>query len=112
MADDAGHDPWKPPATARVSRLKAFKLGNVPPPVIARVEQLCDLVDDADGIRPDRQVLVAALIYAAVPDGKRLAQAWQKYRTAAVRDVLLDDQPEEGLIDLTGYTKSAHEASS
>ncbi|HJQ50621.1 MAG TPA: hypothetical protein VJ838_08925 [Gaiellaceae bacterium] len=111
MADDTQQDSWKPDADARVSRLKAFKIGNVPPPVIARVEQLCDLVDDADGIRPDRQVMVAALIYAATADGKALASAWQKYRTAKVRDLLIGDWPTDGPIDLTGYTKSARESS-
>lgn len=111
MPDDTPEDPWKPDANARVSRLRAFKLGNVPPPVIARAEQLCDLVDHADGIRPDRQVLVAALVYAASADGKVLASVWQKYRTASVQELLIGQCPTDGPIDLTGYTKSARESS-
>jgi hypothetical protein len=109
LADVAQPDPWKPDLGDRVSRLKAFKVGNVPPPVIARAEQLCDLVDDADGIRPDRQTLVAALIFAAEPNGHRLAQLWQDYRTAPVHAFLLGQEEQSGPVDLTQYTKGGRQ---
>jgi hypothetical protein len=107
VSDVVQPDPWNPDLDERVSRLKGFKLGNVPPPVIARAEQLCDLVDDVDGIRPDRQALIAALVFAATPDGKKLAEAWQKYRVAPVRDIVLGEHPESGSVDLSPYTRSA-----
>ncbi len=81
------------------------KLAEAPTPVIARAEQLCDLVDDADGIRPDRQDMIAALIYAAPADGQKLAAAWQKYRTAPVHSVLLNATQTAGSIDLSGYKR-------
>jgi hypothetical protein len=108
VSDVERPDPWKPDLGDRVSRLKAFKVGNVPPPVIARAEQLCDLVDEADGIRPDRQTLIAALVYAAKPNGHHLAQIWQEYRTAPVHALLLGEENQSGLVDLTRYTKSRH----
>jgi hypothetical protein len=98
-------DPWKPNADERASRLQKLKLTEAPSPVIARAEQLCDLVDDADGIRPDRQDLIAALIYTAQADGAKLAAAWQKYRTAPVYSVLLNTAQTTGPIDLSGYKK-------
>lgn len=101
----AQQDPWQPDRSARTSRLRKVKLADAPTPVIARAEQLCDAVDEADGIRPDRQDLIAALIYAAQPDGKKLASAWQKYRTAPVHKVVLDEQQKTGPIDLTRFKK-------
>lgn len=98
-------DPWQPDSAARTSRLPKVKLAEAPTPVVARAEQLCDLVDEADGIRPDRQDLIAALIYAANPDGKKLAALWQKYRTAPVHSVVLRQTQKNGLLDLTGFKK-------
>jgi len=87
------------------SRLQKVKAGAVPTPVLARAEQLCDLVDEADGIRPDRQELIAALVYAAEPNGAKLAAAWQKYRVSPVHAVLLNESVSEGTIDLSGYKR-------
>jgi hypothetical protein len=98
-------DPWKPPREARTSSLTKVKAGAVPTPVLARAEQLCDLVDEADGIRPDRQDLIAALVYAAEPNGAKLAAAWKKYRIAPVHAVLVNESAVEGPIDLSGYKR-------
>lgn len=98
-------DPWQPDLGDRVSRLEKFKFANAPSPVFARIEQLCDLVDAADGIRPQRQELMAALIYAAPADGKKLARLWQRYRTAAVHRVVLNTSATTGPIDLRGYRR-------
>ncbi len=98
-------DPWQPHRDARASRLRKVKFADAPTPVIARAEQLCDLVDDADGIRPDRQDLVAALVYAAQPDGRKLAAVWQKYRTALVHAVVLNETQTTGPIDLRVFKK-------
>jgi hypothetical protein len=73
--------------------------------VIARAEQLCDLVDEADGVRPDRQDLIAALIFAAQPNGTKLAAIWEKYRTAPVHAVVLNKTLKTGALDLRGYKK-------
>jgi len=79
----------------------------VPTAVIVRAEQLCALVDDADGIRPDRQDLIAALIYAAEADGFRLAEIWQEYRTAPVHKVVLGVDNESGPVDLRAMMAEA-----
>jgi hypothetical protein len=97
-------DPWQVDLADRVNRLPKVKLTEVPTPVIARAEQLCDLVDDADGIRPDRGDLIAALILQAT-DGRKLAAAWQAYRTAPVHKVVLDAPGTTGPIDLTSFKK-------
>jgi hypothetical protein len=89
----------------RTSRLPKVKLGEVPTPILARAEQLCDLVDDADGIRPDRGDLVSALILSAVADGQKLAAAWQAYRVAPVHKVLLNASGTSGLMDLASFKK-------
>ena len=96
-------DPWKPDLGDRVSRLEKVKGTALPAPILARAEQLCDLVDEADGIRPDRQTLIAALVYAAVADGHRLATTWQDYRTAPVHEVVIGDLSTHGEVDLTPY---------
>ena len=98
-------DLWHPDLGTRVSRLGAVKVGNVPVPILVRAEQLCDLVDEADGIRPDRQVLIASLILAAKDDGKALANIWQRYRTADVHEVILGAHSTNGPIDLTQYKR-------
>jgi hypothetical protein len=98
-------DAWKPLREARASRLPKVKIGAAPAPVLARAEQLCELVDEADGIRPDRQDLIAALVYAAEPNGAKLAAAWRKYRLAAVHAVLLNEPQTEGAVDLNGYKR-------
>lgn len=48
---------------------------------------------------------MAALVYAAAPNGARLAAAWQKYRVAPVHAVLLNETATVGVIDLNGYKK-------
>ena len=98
-------DPWKPDLGDRTSNLKPLKVGSAPAPIIARAEQLCDLVDEADGIRPDRQTLIAALVFDAVPDGEELAKIWRAYRVASVYEVLLGRFPDSGEVDLSGYKK-------
>jgi hypothetical protein len=98
-------DPWQVDLSDRVSKLPKVKLAETPAPVIARAEQLCDLVDDADGLRPDRAELIAALIYGAGTDGKKLADAWQKYRTAPVHQVVLYQKGKSGALDLTTFKK-------
>jgi hypothetical protein len=97
-------DPWQPDLGERTSRLEKVKVGNVPTPVIVHAEHLCDLVDDADGIRPDRQDLIAALIHTALEDGDKLAQAWRTYRTAPVHVVLRESQT-SGPIDLRPFRR-------
>lgn len=99
-------DPWQPDLGERASRLRKWKIANAPPPVFARIEQLCDLVDDADGIRPNRQELIAALIYGAPADGRKLARLWQKYRTAPVHQVVLGTTQTSGPIDLQSYRRA------
>jgi hypothetical protein len=99
------HDPWRPEADTRTSRLPKVKLADAPSPVVARTEQLCDLIDEAEGLRPDRQDLVAALILAANPDGVRLAKLWRAYRLALVHETVLDLGTTEGEVDLSGFKK-------
>jgi hypothetical protein len=98
-------DPWRVNLGDRASKLAKVKLADAPTPVLARAEQLCDLVDDADGIRPDRGDLIAALIFDAAADGAKLAGVWQKYRTAPVSRVLLDQTAETGPLDLSSFKK-------
>jgi hypothetical protein len=98
-------DPWKPDRSARTSRLQKVKLADAPTPVIARAEQLCDLVDEADGIRPDRGELIAALIHDAKPNGLALAAVWKRYRTAPVHAVVLNESLTSGALNLTGFKK-------
>jgi hypothetical protein len=99
-------DLWKPVADARISRLETVKLASSPVPILVRAEQLCDLVDDADGIRPDRQALIAALIFGATTNGGTLANLWQEYRTAPVIEALIGEFPEsDGVVDLTRYKR-------
>jgi hypothetical protein len=105
MTEHAESDPWQPDLAERTSRLEKVKLANAPSPVIARIEQLCDLVDEADGIRPDRQELIAALIHAAKPDGKSLAATWAKYRTAPVHALLMGESRTSGRVDLRRFKK-------
>lgn len=98
-------DPWQPDRGARTSRLPKVRLAAAPTPVVARAEQLCDLVDDVEGVRPDRQDLIAALIHAAPPDGKKLASVWQQYRTAPVHSVVLNETQNAGPVDLREFKK-------
>ncbi|HJU36509.1 MAG TPA: hypothetical protein VJ716_03710 [Gaiellaceae bacterium] len=72
---------------------------------MARAEQLCDLVDDADGIRPDRGDLISAIILSAAADGQKLAAAWQAYRTTPVHKVILNVSGTSGPMDLTSFKK-------
>ncbi len=98
-------DPWKPNRAERTRRLPKVKLTEAPTPVLARAEQLCDLVDDADGTRPDRQDLIAALIFDAEPDGAKLAAAWQRYRVAPVHVVVIGETKTAGSLDLSKFKK-------
>jgi hypothetical protein len=98
-------DPWQVDLSERVSKLQKVKLTDAPTPVVARAEQLCNLVDDVDGIRPDRADLIAALVHAAQPDGKKLAEIWQRYRTAPVHQVILEAEAERGPLDLSPFKK-------
>ena len=104
----ASDDPWRPDLSDRVTRLKPYqKVGNVPTAVMVRAEQLCGLIDDADGIRTDRQTLIAALIYAAAEDGHRLAEIWQEYRTAPVHRLLIGQENQSGEVDLRALMDAA-----
>jgi hypothetical protein len=99
------HDPWVVDLSDRVSKLPKVKAAETPAPVIARAEQLCDLVDSADGIRPDRQDLIAALVLAAAPDGAKLADVWRTYRTAPAHQVVLNQSKKAGPLDLNSFKK-------
>lgn len=67
-------------------------------PISRRLDTLTELVEVV-GERTNRKEMIAALILAAVPDGGELAALLRRYRTARVRDALLDPAAAAELVE-------------
>jgi hypothetical protein len=91
MADDIPDEWIAEPGTRVQHRPPVQGIAKVPAVLHVRAEQLCRLLDAAEEARPERQVLVAALIATAPADAAKLAALLKKYRGLLVRDVLLTD---------------------
>jgi len=78
------------PVDAKLSELEARSVGlALSDPISQRLDALIELAE-ATGERTNRKELIAALILAATPDGDTLTGLVRRYRTARVRDALLD----------------------
>lgn len=107
MADEAG-DIWEVDLAARVRDLPSIQvLAKVPTPIVVRAEELCDALDDAGEARPDRLLLVAALVYAAQPNVDDLMAKLKAYRLANVHEVILEKTKTEGRIRLKKPPRAA-----
>lgn len=81
------------PANAPLRGLEQHNIGiALSDPLSARLDALVDLVEDI-GERTNRKELIAGLILGAATDGRALAALVRRYRTAAVRDTLIDPDP-------------------
>lgn len=82
--------------SGRLAEQRECNLGVlVPIPVSERVETLAELLYQEGHGRVPRKELVAAVLNAAPEDPVELAKLLQNYRTARVRDALIE-QPESG----------------
>jgi hypothetical protein len=90
-------DPWTVDLATRLKDLPAIQTGiKLPTPIIARAEQLLDALDDAGEHRPDRQFLIAALVFTTEPDAEDLAARLRAYRLARVHQALIGEAKTSG----------------
>ncbi len=81
------------PADKPLSGLDEHSIGMaLSEPISARLDDLVALVEDS-GDRTNRKELLASLILGATSDGAQLAALVRRYRTAVVRDALIDPDP-------------------
>jgi hypothetical protein len=94
-------DPWRVDLEARVQDLPLVQAGvKLPTPVIVRADALLAALDEAGEHRPDRQFLIAALLYASAPDARALTDCLRAYRLAKVHEVLVGETQTSGEIAL------------
>jgi len=67
-----------------------------PASVDVRLDQLCDSLDKANHARPARDLLIAALVFAADSDPDTLESLLMSYRGATHSEVLVGDYAAEG----------------
>lgn len=78
------------PADALLRGLDEHSIGMaLSEPISARLDDLVALVEGV-GERTNRKELLGALILAATPEGAALAALVHRYRTAEVRDTLVE----------------------
>jgi hypothetical protein len=100
-------EPWQVDLAARVQDLPLVQTGiKLPSPVIVRVEKFLDVLDAAGEHRPDRQFLIAALLYATAPDAESLASHLRAYRLARVHEVLIGETRTSGSMKLPKQARS------
>ncbi len=73
-----------------------------PLPADRRLDQLVSLANDA-GAATHRNELTAAMVAAATPDGDHLLGLVVSWRRLAVRDVVIDVEPDAQVIYLPRY---------
>jgi hypothetical protein len=69
-----------------------------------RLDQLCNSLDLANHARPSRDLLVAALVFAAPIDPEKLEEILMAYRGATHSEVLIGDY--SGELDVTALKES------
>lgn len=95
----------------RLQETRLAALGQrIPEPLHERVNQLCQLVYDGGHERPTKVKMIAALLLAAEPDARKLAEALAAYDRAYVRDVLLGEHKEAEIISLPTRRPGPHPA--